>query len=310
VKDLKRQVAVLGNLRRLHLQSAGLLRHDADLAQRDRHAVFDRQRSAVDVEGISKLRQRGSWSERATDRNPRSIDCRLRRRALEDARALRRGRQLEDQRLRRLHRHARRIDDVEQNEHIQRFVAHLEDEARAVTENDHAGLGLALREALVFTCALLHLRIGRHQRDPDSTRRRNAELLRFQPLAIDHGGCFDSAADGQAGELRPACFVGDARKRLWAAGELDRLIGNHVRHRAADDAHRDRACCKVADRKRDTRHLLGVGHLCTGQTLAASRTRRRQQSHEGDDERSEGTGPSHDVITWSDVPHRLQNAAS
>jgi len=48
---------------------------------------------------------------------------------LEEAGTESRGRQIEDDRIGRFHRHLCRIDDFKKSERVERFVTHLKDEA-------------------------------------------------------------------------------------------------------------------------------------------------------------------------------------
>ena len=143
----------------------------------------------------SGLHQRGARGKRTVDRQLLSLDHGVRRRAFHHARALRIRGQVNDERLWRLDRRRGAIDDLEQHEDVQRFVAHLEHESRLVdrsTTKPVCAGGLR---------ALLRRGVGRDERDAHSAGRRHRELLRLEPLAIDDRGGLDACPRRESGEL-------------------------------------------------------------------------------------------------------------
>ena len=80
---LQRHVAMLGHLRRRELQRPELLRHHAELSERDRQLLRDREAPRLDRHRVPELHEGGSRRERSRDRHELAGDLRLRRRTLE-----------------------------------------------------------------------------------------------------------------------------------------------------------------------------------------------------------------------------------
>src|ERR1051325_7657444 len=80
---LQRHVAMFGNLRRPELHLSDLLGHDADLAERQRHRLFDGPPPAGDWQRVPELHPRASRRKRTGDDNPLTGDGGLLGRAFE-----------------------------------------------------------------------------------------------------------------------------------------------------------------------------------------------------------------------------------
>src|SRR4026208_1867857 len=137
-RTLQRHIAMLGELWRLELHVADLLHEDAHLSQRQRHDLLDGQRPTGKGQRIAVLHDRRTGCERTIDDDSFSNDARLWCGTLEEAGTESRGRQIEDDRIGRFHRHPGRRDDVTKSERGERGFAVLAGPCAALTISKRA----------------------------------------------------------------------------------------------------------------------------------------------------------------------------
>ncbi len=210
------------------------------------------------------LHERPARRERPLHEHVSARHRRLRRRSLQQRRAERFLRHVEGERLRRVHRAAARVLNVEQIVNLQRLVTRLDDDARLAADRDGAGDRRLGRRGFV--------RCDEHQANAALSGER--KLLRLKVLAVDVGARRHGCAGGDALELRAAVLVGFHGQRLAAALHFHRLPDQVVRELSADHADGHRAGRQIVDGARNARHLLRIGHLELGE-------QRRDQQDEG-----------------------------
>src|SRR3954466_620663 len=186
ILPVRRHVAPGRELRRGQLHRADLLRDDVDLRHLRRKLLLQGDRLGPERNGIRELDAGIARCERAGDGDALAGGDRVRRRALHHPGADRFFRQLEDQRSVDLHGTLRRVDDLQQVEHVQGVVADLDHEAALAAEDDHAGDGRTGGERAVFRGLLLDLGIGDDEHRADAADVGHLELLRLDPFPVDH----------------------------------------------------------------------------------------------------------------------------